>query len=146
MRWVKRYLYCCTPCTGVRVRAAHIWPLLLRFVPALPVYPTVRLGAALMLRFWWMVPFLPLLFCTASWRGCYIDASRSRGPYLVVGWHTDVTATCSRDTTTISASVASLRAAPIRPPSPSPPPSAALPTDNKQKHVYQSGSGLLGAG
>ena len=34
---------------------------------------------------------------------------------------------------------------PIPPPSPTPPPSAALPTDNKQ-HVYQRGSGLLGAG
>ena len=36
----------------------------------------------------------------------------------------------------ISASIASLRAVPIPPPSPTTPSSAALPTDNKQ-HVYQ---------
>ena len=60
-------LLCCTPCTAVRVSAAHFWPILLRFVRALPVSPTVRLGAALMLRFCWMVPFLPLpSFYTAS--------------------------------------------------------------------------------
>ena len=48
---------CCTVFTAVRVSADNVWPLLLRFVRALPVYPTVRLGAALMLRFRWMVPF-----------------------------------------------------------------------------------------
>ena len=65
-------LLCCTPRTAVSVSAVHFWLLLLRFVRALPVYPTVRLGAALMLRFWWMVPFLLLYsFYTASWRGCY---------------------------------------------------------------------------
>ena len=65
---------CCTPYIEVRVSAAHFWLLLLQFVRALPVYPTVRLDAALMLRFWGMVPFLPLSsFYTASWRGCYHD-------------------------------------------------------------------------
>ena len=33
-------------------------------VRALPVYPTVRLGAALVLRFRWMIPSLQLLFWT----------------------------------------------------------------------------------
>ena len=67
-------LLCCTPCAAVRVSAAHFWLLLLRFVRAIPVYPTVRLGDALMLRVWWMVPFFPLSsFYTASWRGCYHD-------------------------------------------------------------------------
>ena len=45
-------LLCYTPCTAVRISAAHFWLLLLRFVRELPVYPAVRLGAALMLRFW----------------------------------------------------------------------------------------------
>ena len=44
-------LLCCTPGTAVRVSAAHFWPLLLRVVRALPVYPTVRLGGAPLLRF-----------------------------------------------------------------------------------------------
>ena len=41
------------------------------------------------LRFWWIVPFLPPSSSfTASWRGCYHHyACRSRGPYLVVCWH-----------------------------------------------------------
>ena len=43
-------LLCCTPCTAVRVSAAQFWLLVLRFVRALPIYPSVRLGAALMLR------------------------------------------------------------------------------------------------
>ena len=37
----------------------------------------------------------------------------------------------------ISVSIASLRVVPIRRPFPTPPPSAALPTDNTQQHVYQ---------
>ena len=45
-------LLCGPPCTAVRISAARFWPLLLQFVRALNVYPTVRLGAALMLRFW----------------------------------------------------------------------------------------------
>ena len=80
-------LLCCTPCSAVRVSAAHFWPLLLRFVRALPVYPTVRLGAAFMLRFWWMVPlsyrcphYIPLVGVAAT----ITDAGRSRGPYLAV--------------------------------------------------------------
>ena len=60
-------LLCYTPCTAVSVSAAHICLFLLRFVRALLIYPPVRLGAALILRFWWMVPFLPLpSYYTAS--------------------------------------------------------------------------------
>ena len=44
-------LLCCIPCTAVRVSAAHVRLILLRFVRALPVYPTARLGATLMLWF-----------------------------------------------------------------------------------------------
>ena len=53
-------LLCCTTCNSVRVRAAQLWPILLRFVWASPVYPTVRLDAALILRLGWMVPFSAL--------------------------------------------------------------------------------------
>ena len=96
-------LLCCTHFTAVRVSAAHFWLLFLRFVRALPIYLTFRLGATLMLRFWWMVPFLLLYsFYTASWRSCYhhLCWTKSRPVYCCF-MKQRYTATCSRDTTTI---------------------------------------------
>ena len=52
-------LLCYTRCTAVR----SVMPIFICFTAVrvgVPTYPTVRLGAALVLRFWWMVPFLPL--------------------------------------------------------------------------------------
>ena len=67
----------------------HFWPL---FVSGLcGHYPTVRLAAALMLRAWWMVPFLSLssfiLLVTVA--ATITNAGRSRGPYLPACWHTE---------------------------------------------------------
>ena len=65
-------LLCYTTCTAGEVGAAHFLLLLLRIVRALPVYSTIRQGAAHILRFWWIVLFLLLKsFYTASWRGFY---------------------------------------------------------------------------
>ena len=48
VRWVQTYLHCVA---RLALSAAHFWPILLRFVRVLPVYPKLRLGADLMLRF-----------------------------------------------------------------------------------------------
>ena len=125
----------CTPCTAVRVSAAHFYPILLRFVQVLAVYPTVRLGATLMLRFWWMVSFVPLSsLYTWLLPSPMLDGVEARVllyaetpiyRYSQQGHHNK-----------ISASIASLRVVSMPPLSPTHPLSAALLTDNKQ-HVYQ---------
>ena len=134
------YLLCCPPRTAVGVNAAHFLPLLLRFVWALSVYPTVRLGAALMLRFWWMVPFLPLFsIYTANWCGCchHLYWTESRPISCCILAHRYFRYLQQGHHNTISVSIASLRVVPVPPSSPTPHPSAALSTDNKQLHVYQ---------
>ena len=66
------------------------------------------------------------------------DVGRSRGLCLDVFWHTDITATCSRDTTTIYLPAPRVYLSVVPAPSPSFTPtfSAALPTENKQEYVY----------
>ena len=96
-------LLCWTPSTAIRVSAAHSCPLLLLFVRTLPVYPTVRLGAALMLRFdgWYPSYRCPTFILLVGVAVTITDAGRSRDSYLAVCWHKYITSTCGRDTTTI---------------------------------------------
>ena len=139
---------CCTSCTVVRVGAVHFRPLLLRDVRALLVHPTVRLDAAHMLRFWWMIPVLPLssFILLVGVAATITDNGRGQGLYLAACWHTDITATCSRPQNNISASVDSLPVVPIPPPLPTLLLPVALLADSKQQHVYPRGKGLLAAG
>ena len=153
---IRATLYCAAPpWTAVRVSAARFWSRLLLFVRALPVYPTVRLGAALALRIWWIVPFLQLLFrtlltsfvlkwppllsCCEHWHyppfmllvgvGADIaptDAGSRRCSYLALYWHPHFATTCSGDTARIYRPSALFHAST---PSPVPPPTA-LPTYN----------------
>ena len=79
----------------------------------------------------------------------HTDTGRSRGPYLAVCWHTDITATCSRDTTTIYLPPSLLHASfPSRNPSPVPLlllPSLQTPTTTcvpVRKRATRAGRGL----
>ena len=122
-------LLSCPPYTAVRVSAAHFRPLLLRFVRASPAYPTVRLGAALMLRFWWMVPFLPLSsIYAASWRWyCHHPTDAERLPRLTSGAQISISFAVKTPRQYIDLQRSFMRLS--RPP-PTSLPLAAFPTDN----------------
>ena len=104
VRWVQTYLYCVAP------PALRLGSVLLIFGPfycrSCGRYPyTLRLDWARLLCCgfggWYPSYRCPPFIRLVGVAVIITDAGRSRGPNLAVCWHTDITATCSRDTTTI---------------------------------------------
>ena len=83
----------CTRCTAVRVSAANFWLHLLRFVRALPVYPTINLGRCSYVAVFVdssLLTAAPIYIRVVGVAAMITDAGWSRGPYLAVQGNTDI--------------------------------------------------------
>ena len=138
VRWVQTYVYC-------------VAPPALRLGSVLPIFGCFHCGSCGRYPYTLRSDWAPLLCCGfGGWCPSYhcpryirlvvvaatmTDAGRNQGPYLLFA-ETQIHRYLQQGHhTNISVSIASLRVVSIPPLSPTPPPSAALSTDNKQ-HVY----------